>query len=95
MFSKVEPKLQAGVLIGLGVACADFATPNMMAISSPMIEQVEELGAELQLHLFRDRDVAEEADVPRLKPRRAESVAPDRAVERAVDRSSPSRRARL
>ena len=36
MFSKVEPKLQAGVLIGLGVACADFSTPNMMAISSPI-----------------------------------------------------------
>lgn len=36
MFSKVEPKLQAGVLIGLGVACADFCTPNMMAISSPI-----------------------------------------------------------
>ena len=34
MFSKVEPKLQAGVLIGLGVACADFSTPNMMAIAS-------------------------------------------------------------
>ncbi len=31
-----EPKLQAGVLIGLGVACADFSTPNMMAISSPI-----------------------------------------------------------
>lgn len=30
MFSKVEPKLQAGVLIGLGVACADFSTPNMI-----------------------------------------------------------------
>jgi len=36
MFSKVEPQLQAGVLIGLGVACADFSTPNMMAISSPI-----------------------------------------------------------
>src|SRR4030095_8705503 len=36
MFSKIEPKLQAGVLIGLGVACADFATPNMVAISSPI-----------------------------------------------------------
>jgi type IV secretory pathway TraG/TraD family ATPase VirD4 len=36
MFNKVEPKLQAGVLIGLGVACADFCTPNMMAISSPV-----------------------------------------------------------
>lgn len=36
MFSKVEPKLQAGVLIGLGVACADFNTPNMMAIASPI-----------------------------------------------------------
>jgi hypothetical protein len=35
-FSKVEPKLQAGVLIGLGVACADFSTPNMMAIASPI-----------------------------------------------------------
>lgn len=35
MFSKVAPKLQAGVLIGLGVACADFSTPNMMAIASP------------------------------------------------------------
>jgi hypothetical protein len=36
MFSKVEPKLQAGVLTGLGVACADFSTPNMMAIASPI-----------------------------------------------------------
>src|SRR5262245_2592469 len=36
MFAKVEPKLQAGVLIGLGVACADFSTPNMMAIASPI-----------------------------------------------------------
>jgi hypothetical protein len=36
MFSKVEPKLQAGVLIGLGVACADFSTPNMLAIASPI-----------------------------------------------------------
>lgn len=36
MFSKVEPKLQAGVLIGLGVACADFSTPNMTAIASPI-----------------------------------------------------------
>ncbi len=36
MFSKVEPKLQAGVLIGLGVTCADFSTPNMMAIASPV-----------------------------------------------------------
>jgi TraM recognition site of TraD and TraG len=27
---------QAGVLIGLGVACADFSTPNLMAIASPV-----------------------------------------------------------
>jgi type IV secretory pathway TraG/TraD family ATPase VirD4 len=37
MFSKVEPKLQAGVLIGLGVACADFGVPNVAAISSPVL----------------------------------------------------------
>lgn len=44
MFSKVEPKLQAGVLIGLGVACADFSTPNMMAISSPITNVMAECG---------------------------------------------------
>jgi type IV secretion system protein VirD4 len=45
MFSKVEPKLQAGVLIGLGVACADFSTPNMMAISSPITNIMAARGA--------------------------------------------------
>lgn len=45
MFSKVEPKLQAGVLIGLGVACADFCTPNMMAISSPVTTLMAARGA--------------------------------------------------
>lgn len=44
MFSKVEPKLQAGVLIGLGVACADFSTPNMMAIASPITNPMAERG---------------------------------------------------
>jgi len=44
MFSKVEPKLQAGVLIGLGVACADFCTPNMMAISSPITSPMSARG---------------------------------------------------
>jgi type IV secretory pathway TraG/TraD family ATPase VirD4 len=47
MFSKVEPKLQAGVLIGLGVACADFSTPNMMAISSPITNAMAERGVRL------------------------------------------------
>ncbi|MGH9836188.1 MAG: hypothetical protein ACRD9Y_24455 [Blastocatellia bacterium] len=28
MFTKVEPKLQGGVLIGLGVRCAAFNIPN-------------------------------------------------------------------
>jgi type IV secretory pathway TraG/TraD family ATPase VirD4 len=45
MFSKVEPKLQAGVLIGMGVACADFSTPNMMAISSPITNIMAARGA--------------------------------------------------
>jgi type IV secretory pathway TraG/TraD family ATPase VirD4 len=45
MFSKVEPKLQAGVLIGLGVACADFSTPNMMAIASPITNPMAARGA--------------------------------------------------
>ncbi len=44
MFSKVEPKLQAGVLIGLGVACADFSTPNMMAIASPITNPMASRG---------------------------------------------------
>jgi type IV secretory pathway TraG/TraD family ATPase VirD4 len=44
IFSKVEPKLQAGVLIGLGVACADFCTPNMMTISSPVTDVMAQRG---------------------------------------------------
>ncbi|MBO0721905.1 MAG: type IV secretory system conjugative DNA transfer family protein, partial [Blastocatellia bacterium] len=44
-FSKVERKLQAGVLIGLGVACADFCTPNMIAISSPVTTLMTARGA--------------------------------------------------
>lgn len=36
MFTKVEPKLQGGVLIGLGVRCAAFNIPNAKAISSPI-----------------------------------------------------------
>ena len=36
MFTKVEPKLQGGVLIGLGVRCAAFSIPNAKAISSPI-----------------------------------------------------------
>jgi hypothetical protein len=36
MFTKVEPKLQGGVLIGLGVRCAAFNIPNAKAISSPV-----------------------------------------------------------
>lgn len=47
MFSKVEPKLQAGVLIGLGVACADFATPNLMAIASPITPVMQQRGIRL------------------------------------------------
>jgi type IV secretory pathway TraG/TraD family ATPase VirD4 len=45
MFSKVEPKVQAGVLIGLGIACADFNTPNMMTISSPITNIMAARGA--------------------------------------------------
>jgi type IV secretory pathway TraG/TraD family ATPase VirD4 len=44
IFSKVEPKLQAGVLIGLGVACADFCTPNMMMIASPITSLMSSRG---------------------------------------------------
>jgi hypothetical protein len=36
MFTKVEPKLQGGVLIGLGVRCAAFNIPNARAISAPI-----------------------------------------------------------
>jgi type IV secretory pathway TraG/TraD family ATPase VirD4 len=36
MFTKVEPKLQGGVLIGMGVRCAAFNIPNAKAISSPI-----------------------------------------------------------
>jgi hypothetical protein len=36
MFTKVEPKLQGGVLIGLGVRCAVFNIPNARAISAPI-----------------------------------------------------------
>lgn len=36
MFTKVEPKLQGGVLIGLGVRCAAFNIPNAKAISAPI-----------------------------------------------------------
>ncbi|HJZ82340.1 MAG TPA: type IV secretory system conjugative DNA transfer family protein [Pyrinomonadaceae bacterium] len=44
MFSKVEPKLQAGVLIGLGVACADFSTPNMVALAAPITNRMAARG---------------------------------------------------
>ena len=47
MFNKVDPKLQAGVLIGLGVACADFSTPNMMAISSPITNPMAARNAQM------------------------------------------------
>lgn len=36
MFTKVEPKLQGGVLIGIGVRCAAFNIPNAKAMSSPI-----------------------------------------------------------
>jgi type IV secretory pathway TraG/TraD family ATPase VirD4 len=44
MFSKVEPKLQAGVLIGLGVACADFNTPHLRALTSPITQPLAARG---------------------------------------------------
>jgi type IV secretion system protein VirD4 len=44
MFSKVEPKLQAGVLIGLGVACADFSTPHLTMIASPITQLMQRRG---------------------------------------------------
>ena len=36
MFTKVEPKLQGGVLIGIGVRCAAFNIPNAKALSAPI-----------------------------------------------------------
>lgn len=40
MFTKVEPKLQGGVLIGLGVRCAAFNIPNAKAISAPASDEI-------------------------------------------------------
>jgi len=47
MFTKVEPKLQGGVLIGLGVRCAAFNIPNAKAISSPITPVMAARGVRL------------------------------------------------
>jgi type IV secretory pathway TraG/TraD family ATPase VirD4 len=47
MFTKVEPKLQGGVLIGLGVRCAAFNIPNAKAISSPITPDMAARGIRL------------------------------------------------
>lgn len=47
MFTKVEPKLQGGVLIGLGVRCAAFNIPNAKAISSPITPMMAARGVRL------------------------------------------------
>lgn len=47
MFTKVEPKLQGGVLIGLGVRCAAFNIPNAKAISSPITTKMAARGIRL------------------------------------------------
>lgn len=47
MFTKVEPKLQGGVLIGLGVRCAAFNIPNAKAISSPITTMMAARGIRL------------------------------------------------
>jgi TraM recognition site of TraD and TraG len=47
MFTKVEPKLQGGVLIGLGVRCAAFNIPNAKAISSPITNPMAARGIRL------------------------------------------------
>jgi len=47
MFTKVEPKLQGGVLIGLGVRCAAFNIPNARAISSPITPMMAAVGIRL------------------------------------------------
>jgi type IV secretory pathway TraG/TraD family ATPase VirD4 len=47
MFTKVEPKLQGGVLIGLGVRCAVFNIPNAKAISSPITTTMAARGIRL------------------------------------------------
>lgn len=47
MFTKVEPKLQGGVLIGLGVRCAVFNIPNAKAISSPITTRMAARGIRL------------------------------------------------
>jgi type IV secretory pathway TraG/TraD family ATPase VirD4 len=47
MFTKVEPKLQGGVLIGLGVRCAAFNIPNAKAISSPITTRAAARGIRL------------------------------------------------
>jgi type IV secretory pathway TraG/TraD family ATPase VirD4 len=47
MFTKVEPKLQGGVLIGLGVRCAAFNIPNARAISSPITPMMAANGIRL------------------------------------------------
>ncbi len=47
MFTKVEPKLQGGVLIGLGVWCAAFNSPNARAISAPITPAMAANGVRL------------------------------------------------
>src|SRR5262245_12215742 len=60
-----------------------------------MIEEIEELCPELQLHLFRDRDVSEEAYIPSLQSRRTEGIASERADERPVDGQRVRKRAEV
>ncbi|MFN7931039.1 MAG: hypothetical protein U0Y68_24550 [Blastocatellia bacterium] len=51
MFTKVEPKLQGGVLIGLGVRCAAFNIPNAKAITSPITTKMAARGIRLLILL--------------------------------------------
>jgi type IV secretory pathway TraG/TraD family ATPase VirD4 len=47
MFTKVEPKLQGGVLIGIGVRCAAFNIPNAKALSVPITPMMAARGIRL------------------------------------------------
>jgi type IV secretory pathway TraG/TraD family ATPase VirD4 len=73
MFTKVEPKLQGGVLIGLGVRCAAFNIPNARAISSPITTAMSSSGIRIVnfLDLRRPRTaiyvIVPEGDAARYK----------------------------
>jgi type IV secretory pathway TraG/TraD family ATPase VirD4 len=73
MFTKVEPKLQGGVLIGLGVRCAAFNIPNAKAISSQITTAISSSGIRVVnfLELRRPRTaiyvVVPEGDAARYK----------------------------